>query len=358
MVRILCFFLLLAPLAQAAHLEVAAQFPDRQVTGVTVSRTGRLFVSFPHWEEFKHLSVAEVLPGGVLKPFPLEWDQDGPGSAAAGVPSTNAFFCVQSVVCDDQDMLWILDTGSPGLAGVVPGQAKLVGVDLATGRAKKVIVFSGEAAPPKSYINDVRIDTARKVAYLSDSGLGGVLVVDLEKGGARRVLQDHPSTQPEEGFALQVNGKVLRGPDGKSPRIASDGIELSADKAMLYYHALTGRTLYSVPTAALRDPALKPAELAAQVRAVADTGPVDGLGLGKDGRIYLSCLEDGVIRSVVPGEAVQEVCRDPRFLWPDTFATGPDGSLYFTCSQVENMPRFNGGKSARTAPYAVFRLFP
>jgi len=35
---------------------------------------------------------------------------------------------------------------------------------------------------------------------------------------------------------------------------------------------------------------------------------------------------------------------------------GPSGELYVTAAQIENMPRFNNGKSARTERYKLFKI--
>jgi hypothetical protein len=62
-----------APTAQPEHhrahaaLQQAAQF-EHQVTGVTVSEQGRIFVNFPRWTEDSPVSVAEVMQDGSLRP--------------------------------------------------------------------------------------------------------------------------------------------------------------------------------------------------------------------------------------------------------------------------------------------------
>jgi hypothetical protein len=43
-------------------------------------------------------------------------------------------------------------------------------------------------------------------------------------------------------------------------------------------------------------------------------------------------------------------------LWPDTLSLGVNGDLYVTASQIENTPRFNGGKSTRTEPYKLWKI--
>jgi sugar lactone lactonase YvrE len=53
---------------------------------------------------------------------------------------------------------------------------------------------------------------------------------------------------------------------------------------------------------------------------------------------------------------VEPVVSDDRLSWPDSLAWAPDGSLYVTASQIQNMPRFNGGKDMRTTPYYLYKI--
>jgi hypothetical protein len=57
--------------ADQVELEEVAAFPTQQVTGVTVSAKGRVFVNFPFWSDDHTISVAEVVDGKP-KPFPDE----------------------------------------------------------------------------------------------------------------------------------------------------------------------------------------------------------------------------------------------------------------------------------------------
>ena len=54
--------------AEPVTLEEVAAFPSQQVTGVTVSAKGRVFVNFPFWSDDHTISVAEVVQG---KPKPF-----------------------------------------------------------------------------------------------------------------------------------------------------------------------------------------------------------------------------------------------------------------------------------------------
>ena len=81
--------------------------------------------------------------------------------------------------------------------------------------------------------------------------------------------------------------------------------------------------------------------------------------MDKQGYLYQSDLRDGAIqRRKVPSGPVELVCSDPRIQWPDSFAQGPDGDIYFSCSQIHHSAQYNGGKSARTTPYMIFKVKP
>ena len=335
-----CGIVAAAVSGRAAELVEVASFDNQQVTGVGVSKkSGRVFVNFPLWSDDHFLSVAEIV-NGKPKAFPNEeWNEPGPAGSH--------FVCVQSVVVDDQDNLWILDPAAPKMKEIEKGGPKLVKVDLQTNQVVQTIPFGEDIAPKKSYLNDVRIDTTANVAFISDSGLGAIVVVDLKSGKARRLLDGHKSTQPEKEVKLTVDGKQLLDQEKKTPpQIASDGIALDIKNGYLYYHALTGHTLYRINTAALTDEKLSKSDLESKVETVAQTAPPDGMLESPDGSIYLTDLEGNAIaRWNAATNKVETVITDKRLLWPDTLAWGPTGDLYVTASQIQNMPRFNGGKS-------------
>ncbi len=336
--------------ADAAQLSEVASFPNQQVTGVAVSKSGRVFVNFPVWSDDHSLSVAELV-NGQPKAYPND-ETNKPGS-----PDTH-FVCVQAVYVDSDDNLWIVDPAAPKMKAIVPGGPKLIKVDLKTDQVTQTIPFGEDVAPKQSYLNDVRVDPGAGVAYLTDSGLGAIVVVNLKSGKARRLLEGHGSTKAEKDFRLRVDGKELLDQQKKSPpQINSDGIALDAQNGFLYYHALTSRTLYRIKTQYLTDEKLSKSDLEGKVEAVAKTGPPDGMLEASDGSVYLTNLEtNGIDRWDPITKKVERIISDKRLLWPDTMSWGPDGSIYVTASQIENMPRFNDGKSTRTESYKVYRL--
>jgi sugar lactone lactonase YvrE len=354
-------FFMSTPFASAAELQEVASFPDKQLTGVGVSiKSGRIFVNFPYWSDDHSISVAEIV-NGQPKAFPNdEWNKYAAGRTGGGepAPAGSHFVCVQSVVVDDQDNLWVLDPAAPKMQEVVKGGPKLVKIDLATNQVVQTIPFGEDVAPKKSYLNDVRIDTRTNTAFITESGQGAIIVVDLKSGKARRLLDGHASTQPEKGVKLVVDGKALIDQQKNTPpQVASDGIALDATNGYLYYHALTGHTVYRIKTSFLRDEKLGKQELESKVENVGQTPAPDGMLEGPDGSVYLTDLENSaIVRWDPASKRVEQIIADKRLLWPDTLSWGPDGEMYVSASQIENMPRFNNGKSTRTEPYKLWKI--
>ena len=284
------------PAPGPAGLTKVMSFPH-QVTGVNVSRDGRIFVNFPRWTEDSALSVGEVKDGTVV-PYPdAEWN-GWRNALKDKVEAKTHWVCVQSIVVDHSNHLWVLDPAAPAMGALVPGGAKLVAIDLATDKVVKTIPFSDTVAPQGSYLNDVRFSPDDKVAYITDSGAKGALVVvDLTSGSARRVLDGDPSTQPDKSVTVTWDGKPLRRPDGRGVEFSADGIALSPDGKTLYWQAIKGKTLYSLPTAALNPGVLTPVTpeavgdggLRGKIATVGDNGPADGLIISRhDGKMYVT----------------------------------------------------------------------
>jgi sugar lactone lactonase YvrE len=234
------------------------------------------------------------------------------------------------------------------MKGVVADGPKLVKFDLNTNMPMQTYSFDRTVAPEKSYLNDVRIDLLHNIAYITDSGLGAIVVLNLADGTARRLLADHPSTKAED-TKIVINGQTWER-DGKNPKINSDGIALDPRNQTLYYQALTGRTLYSVPVAALLDKKLTPEQLGQKVTKVTPNVVVDGIEFGVDGKLYLSSIEDySIKRLALPSKRIEGVMNDARLVWPDSFARGSGSSMYVTTSQIHLGPN-------PASPYRVFKF--
>jgi hypothetical protein len=75
------------------------------------------------------------------------------------------------------------------------------------------------------------------------------------------------------------------------------------------------------------------------------------------GNLYLGDLEKSSIVKISPDKQVTTLVTDPvKLSWPDSYSVSPDGYLYISCSQIQNMPWFNSGQNLTKLPYQVFRL--
>jgi len=353
------------------RLEVFAE-SEHQWTGVAVSHDERVFVNFPLWGESVPFAVAEILRDGALVPYP------GPGinQWAPGKPVADNLVCVQSVWVDDDAFLWILDTGNPRFAGVIDGAPKLLRVDLYRDRTVQSIHFEEPVVKPGSYLNDVRVDTRHDVAYITDSGDGALIVVDLTTNEARRLLDNHPATA-SDGAPVVIDGQTWTrggdpgeanrpaGGDGTEapaaaeetagtpapelPDVHADGIALSPGGEWLYFKTLTGTGLWRVRTAFLRDGQMSAGHLGETVEFVRRVGVADGMACDADGWVYITDLDDKAITRTRPFEPLQTVTRDERIQWPDSISFGPRGDLYFTLSRIHE------GASPKGS-YKIFRL--
>src|SRR6202522_4203539 len=106
------------------ELEIVHLFHGAMPTGVSVSRTGRIFVNFPQWGDEVEFTVAEIRDGELVA-YPSQAFNDHSSAA-----DPDALVSVQSIVVDPADRLWILDTGSPMFEPPSPGGPKLVAVHL------------------------------------------------------------------------------------------------------------------------------------------------------------------------------------------------------------------------------------
>ncbi|WP_449410434.1 L-dopachrome tautomerase-related protein [Methylobacterium komagatae] len=338
----------------AGNLTQVASFAH-QVTGITVSRDGRIFVNFPRWSEDAPVSVAELKDGKPVAYPNDDWNSWRNARKDEVDPKTH-FVCVQSVVADAQDRLWVVDAAAPAMAHVVKDGAKLVGIDLKTNQVVKTIPFDTSTVLQASYINDVRISPDGKTAYLTDSGAeGALIVVDLDSGSAKRVLSGHPSTMPDKSVTVQYDGKPLRRPDGRGVEFSADGIALSPDGKTLYWQAIKGKTLYSLPTDALTGWAtasfvpemLSDRTLSGKIATVGENGPADGLLISrKDGRMYVTSPQDNAVKVRDLSKAnsgLTTLVQDDRLRWPDTFSEGPDGTIYVTTSHIQDSADYKPG---------------
>lgn len=296
-------------------IEVAS-FKGEQVTGVTVSSMGRIFVNFPRWRKNIASSVVELKENNLTNSYPnLEWNSWKMGET---LPQEK-FINVQSVVSFD-NYLYVLDTRNPLFEGVLDAPRIFV-FNLETDELIKTYILEKNTYYPDSYINDVRIDKKHNSIYCTDSGHPGIVVIHMETGTSKRVLNEHVSTTAEVSY-LNIDGKKWVN------TIHSDGIALNSRK--LYYHALTGYNLYSIETRHLHE---SENNIEQYVVLETKTAAPDGMIFDNKGNLYFADLEHHKIQYRQPDGSIQTLVAGDAIKWADTFSIY-DGYLYFTNSRI------------------------
>lgn len=353
--------LLIAALVMQGSAQVVYRFQGAMPTGVAVSKTGRIFVTFPRWDKPQNvpITLGEIKQGKVVAfPNPI-FNRMSKKDAAERLMN------VQSAYVDDKDRLWAVDTGSINFGFTHPEGPKLVCFDLTTNKVARVIHFPTSVVFPTSYLNDVRFDLARGAggyAFLTDSsdkGPNGIVVVDLATGESWRRLNDHPSTKADPNVRVVSEGQplMLRPPKGPVlPMLTgADGIEIDPKQERLYYCPLVGHTLYSVDVAALVDRSQTDDAVAATVKVVTEKPASDGLGIDPDGRVLLTDFEHSQVQRIRKDGRLEPFLQLAPKYWPDTLAvSGTD--LYVIANQLGRRPGFHRGKDLRVPPYLLVKV--
>jgi sugar lactone lactonase YvrE len=347
---------------QIGHLELVTGLMGDQPAGVALSKSGRLFVTFPRHDGDVAFTVGEVR-----------------GKATVAYPSVDlnratierpavALFSVQTLQVDASDHLWMLDTGTLQFGQPpVPGAPKLVEVDLASDRIVRIIPIPSEALDPTSALKDFRLDFQRSEAgtvYMTDSAPGheGLVVLDISSGRAMRRLSGNPAVSaqgrtPIVGFEPLLDWPTppIRNGHPRPWLVGLNALELSADRNTLYFSAFTGRELYAISAVDLSNPAVANKDLR-----IVDEGNIGMAGhfvLDTNQRLYFMDMEhDAIYRRTADGR-IQLVVTDPRLIWPDTMAIGPDEYLYVATSQHDRRAEFHDGEDLRQRPYGLYRVF-
>jgi sugar lactone lactonase YvrE len=319
---------------------------------VAVSSKGRIFASFPRWLSDRSISVGEVQQDGSVRAFPGNtWNQ-----WSSGQSPTQKFVNVNSVYVDEQDQLWVVDSAAPNFGTVVPGGAKLVQIDLASNQVKRVYAIDAQVAPEKSVLNDVRIKDG--YAYITESGLGAIITINLQSGQARRLLAKHRSTKSDPTLVPTVEGREFRNAEGRVPQTHANGLAISPDGEWLYFQPTYGPNLRRIRTADLRNLNLSEQALGERVESVGPTVAAGGIFMDRRGILYLSNFENNSITLRCPNGQFETLVQDNRLLWPDGGSIGPDGQFYFPVAQVHRIPRFNGGVDRTQKPFKLFKVNP
>jgi sugar lactone lactonase YvrE len=339
--------------SNAQSLETVFEDNTYQLTGVAVSKSGRVFTNYPRWSTTYKYALVEVGNNNSVKPFPNEewnlWNVEKGGN------KQNHFLCVQAVVIDDKDVMWVVDAGyAKNADGNDKGQ-KLVKINLKTNAVEKVYPLA-PILSAKSYANDIRIDTKKQITYLTNSGEGGIIIVNLKSGKVRQVLWGSSVTKADTTYIMNRNGQELLS-NGKPFHVHSDGIALNPDASQLYFKSLTDTKLFRIATADLNNSSLTEEQLLNKVAFLGNFTTTDGMAFDKKGNLYLGDLEKRALIRLTPMFKIETIIpANEELAWPDSYHVSSNGWLYISLSRIDEEARFHNGVSNRKGAFKIVKV--
>lgn len=332
-----------APLLGADALEtvVTSQEP---IGNAAVSLDGRVFYTI-HPQS------------GPTGPKLYEWKDGKPVPFPAPEEQTRRFATPLGLAVDAKNRLWVIDPGEHGTQG-----ARLIAIDVASGRVVKDHPLSSDIAPLGSFLQDLRTDPAAEVAYIADVSFWrrspGIVIVDLESGAARRVLDGHPSVVSQNILIrtpikdMSFFGGIL------ALKTGIDGIAVDPSGTWVYWAAMNHTNLYRARTADLKNARLSAGELSARVEDMGRKPLSDGISTDVAGGVLITDIEHGAVLRRTPQGKLETLVRDKRIRWADAVSYGSDGFVYLADSAIPHQMLMSKAHMAAHAPYHVFRFKP
>lgn len=361
------------------EIEEVHYYYDQWPIGIAVASDGRIFTTYTRGTYRYTLGVvtnktAEAPYPNLGLNLPVDQLNTTWHGISFGSGNSTGFVSVQAVYITSKtdsrpETLWVLDTGRPTIMNAQgdpsmpyaqPGGPKLVAISLANNTVYDTYTFPSTVHYPDSYLNDLRFDfhsdlsgtSGKGIAYLvdsSDEGRTGFIMVDLGTGESWRRLNQDKSV-------LRVNNDVPayqglpfylreKGMPISWQQEGLDGIQLNPAGDILYYSPLTSDTLYSIPTANLRE---RDTNQLAEIQAHANVsshgqrgGNANGFEGDDRGMIYQLMPTHNAIFYFDPNDGMTKpFVRDPRIIWNDGASVGADGYIYMNINQVSLIPDF------------------
>lgn len=302
--------------------------------------------------------VARLTSETTFEPFPnAEWNTPR--------PDTDQYLDnVLGLRSDEDGVVWIIDMGFR--TNITP---KLVGWNTRTNKLERIYYMPRPITRDGSQPQDIVIDRKNRKFYIADEDIGpggdgmkaAIIVIDMDSGEARRVLEGDHSTVPED-VAITVDGKDLtvEGADKKPKiiKVGADGITMDPQSEWIYFAPLSGRSLYRISTKDINDRSLTPAALSQKVERYADKPNNGGLSIDYQGNLYLTAVESKSVGVITTDRKYHTIASDPDLVWPDGISYSPDGYMYVSASQVSAAAMFHDGNAQNKTPYLIYRFKP
>lgn len=312
---------------------------------LAIGPDGRMFMSV-HEFYGPELRIVEVMPDGSTKPYPTETWARAPQDDADGLNG------VLGLRADREGILWMLDGQGENQTG------RIVGWDTKTETLHAIHYIGAPVARPTSFLNDLAVDRDHEAIYISDTGDGqnsAIIVVDLESGRARRVLEGSKYTIPEDTPMVIDGREITLG--GNPAKIGINPITVDPTNTWVYFAPMTASAMYRIRTTDLLDESLSDADLEARVERYGDKPISDGSTVDTGGNVYITAMTDNALGVTKPDSSYEVLYQsDDELPWPDGFSIGADGYVYATINELHRSPVLNGGEDASQGIYKIVRF--
>ncbi|MEL6207362.1 MAG: L-dopachrome tautomerase-related protein [Pseudomonadota bacterium] len=338
--------LTLAGGVNAEGLETYLEFPkDTPPGNLAIAPDGRMFMSV-HEFYGPELRVVEVMPDGSTRPYPTEAWARSPSEDGDGLNG------VLGLRADREGILWMLDGQGENQTG------RVVGWNTRTEELHAIYYIGAPVARPFSFLNDLAVDREHGAIYISDTANhvdSAIIVIDLETGRARRVLEGSQFTAAEDTPMVIDGREILLG--GNPAKIGINPITVDPTNTWVYFAPMSGRSMYRVRTRDLLDESLDDSALEARVERYGDKPISDGSTVDAAGNVYITAMTDNAIGVTRPDGTYEVLFQSGDDLpWPDGFSMGVDGYVYATINELHRSPVLNGGEDASLGTFRIVRF--
>lgn len=324
-------------------LELVAELPEPP-GNIAVSRDNRIFLTIHPESKPPTNRVVEIV-NGQMQPFPDEAAQQ------------KLYHAPQGIRIDRQARLWTIDHGDNGIQ-----PARLVAVDIASGAVAHDFTFPREIAPLFSYLQDLAISPDGAYVFIADVSFfrksPALVVYDVQRRAAWRVLEKHPALLPENYYIQAYNGPMIRLGGLLTMKVGVDSIALDQRGEWLYFGAMNHREMYRLPAKALIESEQNPAALEASLERFGDKVQSDGITVDAADNIYITDMENRGVAVLAPDRSLRTYLRSDRLRWPDGFSFGGDGYIYMADSAIPDIVLQSRAQIEKKAPYQIFRIRP
>lgn len=324
-------------------LEDVFAYPE-PIGNVAVSHEGRLFFTVHPESRPRGNKLLEVVAGAAV-PYP------------SGALQLALFNTVLGLVVDERNILWTIDHGNHGVDG-----ARLLAFDLATGEVAHDHYFGPEIAPTGSFLQDLQVSPDGRTVVIADASFWrkspALIVYDIERQSARRVLESHASVTPENYLVRNPLRDMTFLGGLVSLKGGVDGIAFDADGEWLYFAAINQSGLYRIRLEDLTDTSLPPEQLGGLVQRFSDKPLSDGLSTDIAGNVYVTDVEHSAVFIVAADRDPMTLIRSARIRWADALSFGPAGWLYLADSAIPEQVLKSRQYVMSKGPYHIFRFRP